>query len=150
MVTWPSGDLAPDMTDDDLLSTEPFSMSEPVPKVEASILGFFVHAVRYSEILLEVLKYVSSFSISTIRLSMPLVPKINLDFSLLYTQPPPHDRDTDLLRFQDTDYHYQLLRLDSLLKKWRSQLPEHLVISADENVVGDNIALSQAIATLCR
>lgn len=56
MVAWPSTDPAPALTDDDMLSTEPHSSLEPVPKVQVSVLGFFVHSLKYSEILLEVLK----------------------------------------------------------------------------------------------
>ena len=56
MVAWPSTDPAPALTDDDMLSTEPHSSLNPVPRVQASVLGFFVHSLKYSEILLEVLK----------------------------------------------------------------------------------------------
>lgn len=56
MVGWSFSGPIPEPTDDELLSTEPFSASQPVPQVEMSILGFFVHSIRYSDILLEILK----------------------------------------------------------------------------------------------
>lgn len=56
MVSWPTPDSAPAMADDDLLSTEPFSSSQPILENQGSLLGYFVHSVRYSEILMEVLK----------------------------------------------------------------------------------------------
>lgn len=56
MVAWPISDPCPALADDDMLSTELFSSSQPIPRSELSVLGYFVHSVRYSEILLEVLK----------------------------------------------------------------------------------------------
>lgn len=56
MVPWSTGDADMDMTDDDLLSTEPFTSTQPAPVVQNSVLGFFIHSDKYSEILLKVLK----------------------------------------------------------------------------------------------
>lgn len=58
MVAWSSADSASALADDDLLSMEPYTANNPVSRVEDSILGFFVYSDKYSEILLDVLKYV--------------------------------------------------------------------------------------------
>lgn len=56
-MAWPHApDPIPALCDDELLSMEPFSSSQPIPRSEGSVLGYFVYSVRYSELLLEVLK----------------------------------------------------------------------------------------------
>ncbi|KAI9155697.1 arylsulfatase [Paramyrothecium foliicola] len=124
MVTWPSKDLPPDLTDDDLLSSEAYSCNEPIPKVERSVLGFFVHSVRFSEIMLEVLR-------------------------ILYTHPPAQGKEHNVTQFLIDDYH-QLFALDAALAQWRSQLPHSLILRPEDDLSGDSISLSQGIAMLCR
>ena len=58
MVVWPCPVPVPEMADDNLLSTAPGSGKEPISKAAASVLGYFVHSIGYSDILLDVLRCV--------------------------------------------------------------------------------------------
>lgn len=58
MTSWPVEHRAPEVTVDDTLLTEPYSAQVAVVKAKVSVLGYLVHSTRYTEILLEVLKYV--------------------------------------------------------------------------------------------
>jgi hypothetical protein len=48
------------------------------------------------------------------------------------------------------EQYFELLRLDSLLADWYSQLPPHLIVRADEDFLGESTVLSQAVAMLSR
>jgi hypothetical protein len=56
MVVWTSSDPVIDASNDELLSMEPYSARKPVPETQVSAVSFFAHSMRYSQILLDILK----------------------------------------------------------------------------------------------
>lgn len=56
MVFWPADVPHPEIVDDDALSTEPYSANEAPATVNVTEQAYFVHSLKLSDILLDVLK----------------------------------------------------------------------------------------------
>lgn len=124
MTSWPDEHPPPLVVNDDALLTDPYSAQKPISKASASLLGFFVYSIKWSDILLEVLKSYQIEPLSDLR---------------------PSDR-----KLFSVDELNRFLILDDALEDWRSQLPNHLTVQAHDNLQSDSTLTSQCIATLCR
>lgn len=141
MVIWPSSIPLPELTEDDLLSTQPYSSSEPIQQVEISTQGYFVYSVRYTEIILSVLRFVFVAVLSSAISLMPT--------SAFYMQPHTSRAETASSPFQESNYA-QLLDLDKSLNEWRNQLPGYIRLTPEDDILGPGSHIRQALALHCR
>ncbi|KAH7311356.1 fungal-specific transcription factor domain-containing protein [Stachybotrys elegans] len=121
MVVWSVHVPFPADTDDELLSTQPYSSSNPITVVERSVQGYFVHSIAFSDILLNVLR-------------------------LFYMQPasPKQTKQFPLAEYS------QMIELDASLGEWWDQLPDYLRVRHSGDVVGNEIHRRQAVSMRCR
>lgn len=124
MTSWPCEHPPPLIVNDDALLTDPYSAQKPIPQAKVSLLGFFVYSIKWSDILLEVLKSDQAEPLSDFRSS-----------------------DKNLFSVEELN---RFLVLDDALEAWRSQLPDYLTVQAHDDLQSDSTLTSQCIATLCR
>ncbi|KAH7380595.1 fungal-specific transcription factor domain-containing protein [Pyrenochaeta sp. MPI-SDFR-AT-0127] len=124
MVIWPSVVPFPAPVDDAYLAIEPSSAAQPYHNMVPSKIAFFIHALKLSDILIDVLKY-------------------------FYTPRVEHREPTaDGFYLEDCD---PLLDLDNRLERWSEGLPNYLQYDLETEIADDQGTFrTQAITLNCR